>query len=123
MHTLLTYGGNNISSKGEYNTYRVLYSRTTPAVPRHNRHQAITADQLGDKKIVAEVMARPFLLRIVFVAGYAMLWTESAMAWLGYPLPLLPDVRDPVHRRGERGKGEGGDEKKGHHEGTRRTLT
>lgn len=56
-------------------------------------HHATRAGTYGDFAFAAEVSVRPFILQSVLREGFAALWTDSDMVWLGNPLPLLPDLK------------------------------
>lgn len=63
------------------------------------RPRAVKAGAWGDAIFRAETLVRPDILSSILRQGYAALWTDVDIVWLGNPLPLLPDLRDPTSVR------------------------
>ena len=59
------------------------------------RKHATVAGQFGDPAFAAEVLVRPSILTHIMNQGFAVLWSDSDIVWLGNPLPLLPGTADP----------------------------
>lgn len=73
-----------------------LYFVFCPCSIMQKRPYAIGAGSYLDPIFKEQTLVRPGILSAIMRQRYAILWTDTDIVWLGNPLPLLPDLNDPL---------------------------